>query len=303
MEALMTSSVKISSRVTWVGFWINISLSILKYIAGILGHSQTMIADATHSLSDLITDIAVLVGLRYWSKPADSTHPYGHQRIETLVTGLIAFLLAVVGVGIGYNGLVSLREPDGAPVGKIALVMAFVSIVVKEILYRWTVVQGKKLNSPAIIANAWHHRSDALSSLPAFVAIGISLINPSLSYFDHIGAVVVSLFIIKVSWDLLAPVLQELSDKGASDADVMMIIKIAESIDGVREVHAVRTRQHGNHMFVDLHVLVNGNLTVSEGHDIASEVKHKLLEHGPSIQDVIVHIEPYETASRKSENK
>jgi len=293
------SSLQRSKVVTWVGFWVNIVLALCKYGAGILGHSQTMIADATHSLSDLITDVAVLVGINYWSKPADSTHPYGHKRIETLVTGLIALLLALVGLGIGYDGLVSLRRPDTAQVGLIALVMALVSVVVKEILYRWTVHQGKMLGSPAIIANAWHHRSDALSSLPAFAAIGLSLIDRRLGYFDHIGAVVVSLFILKTSWDLLLPVLQELSDKGASDSDIMLIVQMAESVEGVREVHAVRTRQHGNMMFVDLHLLVDGHLTVAEGHAIAGEVKHKLLEHGPSVQDVVIHIEPYETASRK----
>ncbi len=296
----MDSSVKKSKQVTWLGFWTNILLAILKYIGGILGHSQTMIADATHSLSDLVTDVAVLLGINYWSRPADASHPYGHRRIETLITGLIAILLGLVGIGIGYDGLVSLREPDTAQVGGIALVMAVISIVSKEILYQWTIAQGKKLGSPAIVANAWHHRSDALSSIPAFVAIGLSLIDKRLSYFDHIGAVVVSLFIIKTSWNLLQPVLTELSDKGASDADVMMIVKIAESIEGVREVHAVRTRHHGNSMFVDLHVLVDGHLSVTEGHDIAGQVKHALLEHGPSIQDVIIHIEPYETASRKS---
>jgi cation diffusion facilitator family transporter len=294
----MTNVIQRSKMVTWVGFWVNIVLSLFKYIAGFVGHSQTMIADATHSFSDLITDVAVLLGINYWSKPADATHPYGHKRIETLVTGLIAFLLGVVGIGIGYEGLISLREPDTSQVGGIALIMALVSIVSKEILYRWTVIQGKKLESPAIIANAWHHRSDALSSLPAFIAIGLSLIDKRLSYFDHIGAVVVSLFILKTSWDLLLPVLQELSDKGASDNDVMMIIKIAESIEGVREVHAVRTRKHGHAMFVDLHVLVDGDLSVTMGHAIAGEVKHKLLEYGPSVQDVIIHIEPYETASR-----
>ncbi|MFN4217455.1 MAG: cation diffusion facilitator family transporter, partial [Brevinematales bacterium] len=189
-----------SKMVTWVGFWVNIILAILKYIAGFIGHSQTMIADATHSLSDLITDVAVLLGINYWSKPADATHPYGHKRIETLITGFIAFLLAIVGLGIGYDGLISLRKPDNGQVGSIALVTALVSIIGKEILYRWTVIQGKRLESPAIIANAWHHRSDAMSSLPAFVAIGLSLIDKRFSYFDHIGAVVVSLFILKTSW-------------------------------------------------------------------------------------------------------
>ncbi|URA09784.1 cation diffusion facilitator family transporter [Thermospira aquatica] len=296
----MGSSLQKSKQVTLIGLWVNIFLSLLKYIGGILGNSQTMIADATHSLSDLVTDVAVLFGINYWTKPPDTSHPYGHRRIETLVTALIALLLGLVGIGIGYEGLISLQKPDSTQVKSIAIVMAVISIFSKEILYRWTIAQGKKLGSPAIIANAWHHRSDALSSIPAFVAIGLSLIDKRLSYFDHIGAVVVSLFIIKTSWTLLQPVLEELSDRGASDTDVMMIVKIAESVEGVREVHAVRTRHHGNSMFVDLHVLVDGNLSVTEGHNIAGKVKHSLLEHGPSIQDVIIHIEPYETASRKS---
>lgn len=290
---------KVAKQVTWIGMIMNILLSGFKFIAGILGHSQAMVADAVHSFSDLTTDIAVLIGIQYWASPADEDHPYGHERIESIVTAFIAVALFAVGVGIAYNGLITVFEPDKKSPEAIALVAALISIITKEWLYRWTVKKGKEIDSSSVVANAWHHRSDALSSIPALVAVALAMAHPKLAFLDHVGAAVVALFIIKVSFEILKPVIQELSDKGATRSQVNTIDSIAMKVNGVKEVHSIRSRRVGSGYFVDLHVLVDGKMSVQDGHDIARSVKHELINKGPKVLDVIVHLEPYETSSKK----
>ncbi|MGB4270394.1 MAG: cation diffusion facilitator family transporter [Spirochaetota bacterium] len=290
----------VAKKVTWTGMIVNIILSTFKFVAGILGHSQAMVADAVHSISDLITDVAVLIGIKFWASPADEDHPYGHERIESIVTAFIALALFAVGIGIAYNGIVTAFEPDIKSPEAIALIAAFVSIISKEWLYRWTVKKGIEIDSSSVVANAWHHRSDALSSIPALVAVALAIAHPSLAFFDHIGAVVVAMFIVKVAFDILKPVVMELSDRGASKSQVDAIDLIAMNVDGVKEVHSIRSRRVGSGYFVDLHVLVDGNMSVQDGHDIARSVKHELLDKGPKVLDVIVHLEPYQTSSKKN---
>jgi len=289
----------VAKKVTWTGMIVNIILSTFKFVAGILGHSQAMVADAVHSISDLITDVAVLIGIKFWASPADEDHPYGHERIESIVTAFIALALFAVGIGIAYNGIVTAFEPDIKSPEAIALIAAFVSIISKEWLYRWTVKKGIEIDSSSVVANAWHHRSDALSSIPALVAVALAIAHPSLAFFDHIGAVVVAMFIVKVAFDILKPVVMELSDRGASKSQVDAIDLIAMKVNGVKEVHSIRSRRVGSGYFVDLHVLVDGNMSVQDGHDIARDVKHQLINKGPKVLDVIVHLEPYETSSKK----
>ncbi len=290
----------VAKRVTWIGMVANIMLSVFKFVAGLVGHSQAMVADAVHSFSDLSTDIAVLVGIKYWASPADEDHPYGHERIESIVTAFIALALFAVGLGIAYNGIVTAFEPDTKSPEAIALVAAFISIITKEWLYRWTVKKGKAIDSSSVVANAWHHRSDAMSSIPALVAVALAMAHPTLAFFDHVGAVVVAVFIIKVSFDILKPVVMELSDKGASRSQINAIDSLAMKIDGVKEVHSIRSRRVGKGYFVDLHVLVDGKMSVQDGHDIARSVKNELLDKGPKVLDVIVHLEPYQTSSKKN---
>lgn len=280
-------------RVTWVGMAINVVLSAFKLAAGILGHSQAIVADAVHSLSDCVTDVMILVGVGFWSKPPDEEHPYGHRRIETMVTITIGLILAGVAVGLCYEALSNIRQQHSQTPGLIALIAAAVSIVVKELLYRWTVLVGQRAGSPAVIANAWHHRSDAFSSIPALVAVTAAWIFPAWTFLDHIGAVVVSLFILHAAWRITAPALAELVDAGASERVRQQIQDLAQSVDGVHEVHAIRTRFLGGGIQVDLHVLVDGELPVSVGHEIAARVKYKLLEEGPNIIDVLAHLEPF----------
>ncbi|MGE4488286.1 MAG: cation diffusion facilitator family transporter [Kiritimatiellales bacterium] len=281
-------------NITAAGLAVNVVLSLVKFVLGIFGRSQAVVADAVHSLSDMVTDLLVLIGLKFWSAPADDRHPYGHQRIETVITLVISFLLAAVAFGIGWSAIERLSAPVRCPPLSIALIGPLVSIVSKEILFRKTRAVGKRIHSSALIANAWHHRSDALSSIPAFVAVVAAAANPKWAFLDPVGALIVALLILKVVWEIASPALSELSERGAAGEDVQLIEELARSVDGVHSVHRIRTRRLGAGWFVDLHVLVDGSLPVRDGHDIATQVQFRLLEKGPSVADVTVHIEPEE---------
>jgi cation diffusion facilitator family transporter len=270
----------------------------MKFVAGTLGHSQALIADAVHSLSDSITDVAILVGSRYWNKPPDECHPYGHGRIETLVTLFIGGVLVLAGFGIASNALHAIHHRGEIPIpGVIALVAAAVSMAVKERIYRWTAKAGSRLKSAALAANAWHHRVDAVSSIPAFAAVGGAILFPKLTYLDRVGAVVVALLILHAALKIILPGFQEFMETGASAETREEITRIAASYPGVQQVHGVRTRQIANSLQVDLHIVIDGDLTVREGHIIAEEVKSRLLAEGPDVLDVVVHMEPLEAAN------
>jgi len=281
-------------RVTWIGLFLNVALAALKFIVGFVGASQAVIADAVHSLSDMATDISVILGVRYWTAPPDEDHPYGHRKIETIITVLIGAALLFVALGLGYTALTKISEVHIRQTAWIAIIGPAFSIILKEILYRWTVIVGTRVKSTAVIANAWHHRSDALSSVPAVIAVAASSMNPDWAFVDHVGALIISVFILKVSWDIMKPSLAELTDRGASLKDRERIEKIAMGIDGVRNVHAVRTRECGESLYVDLHVLVDPEISVRLGHNISEEVKEALLKDGPRILDVVAHLEPDE---------
>jgi cation diffusion facilitator family transporter len=294
----MTSASSRVSRVGWVGLLCNLALAAAKAAAGILGHSQAVLADALHSLTDSVTDIAVILGVRYWTAPADEDHPHGHGRIETLITVVIGLAIGAVAIGMGIQAIRGLRHaPELAPSG-IALVVALISIAVKEILYRWTARVGREVRSPALVANAWHHRSDAVSSIPAAVAVAVTLIDPEWAVVDRVGAVVVCLLILQASWRILRPALDQLIDAGAPAADRRRIEELALQVDGVEAAHAVRTRFVGADLAVDLHVEVDGGLSVAEGHVIAVAVRRKLLEDGPNVNDAVVQIEPHALPTR-----
>jgi cation diffusion facilitator family transporter len=279
-------------KVTWYGLIINTFLSIIKLILGYVGSSQVVIADAIHSFSDSITDIAIILGVKYWSAPPDQKHPYGHQRIETIVTAFISFILIIVALGIAYDGIITIKKVDTDIPNSIAIYGPIISVIVKEFLYRWNITVGKRIKSTALIANAWHHRSDVISSIMALVTVGIALILPKISFVDNIGAIIVAVFILKVAWDLLAPAISDLTDSGASEKTNNEILKITTAIPGVQAAHAVRTRKTGSSILVDLHVLVDGNITVTDGHKISETVQNKLMKQNSNIIDVIVHIEP-----------
>lgn len=286
-------------RVTLVGLVINVALSALKFAAGILGNSQAVVADAVHSLSDTATDVAVLVGVKFWSKPPDECHPYGHRRIEFLVTIFIGLLLAAVALGLVYNALSTLHAVQTKPPGAIAFFAAVLSISTKELLYRWTITKGREIKSTALIANAWHHRSDGLSSIPAAVAVAGAALVPRLSFLDHLGAIVVSMFILQAAWKIVRPSVEQLVDRGAPEEICRGIEQLAFATPCVQDVHAIRTRHIGSGIEVDLHVLVDPALTVEEGHEISEEVKRRLIEYVSDVVDVVVHLEPYEEGEKR----
>lgn len=279
-------------KVTWIGLLINIALACIKFAAGYFGRSQAMIADAIHSLTDTTTDVAVIAGSHFWSRPPDESHPYGHRRLETLVTVFIGFMLAAAGLGIGWDAVSALHDKHAAPPGWIALLAAMVSIVTKEALYRWTAMAGEKIKSPALAANAWHHRTDAISSIPVLIAVGGALIFPSWSFLDLVGAVVVSIFVLHAALKIIWPGISELIDAGAPREIQKKITDIAGHHPGVLEVHKVRTRYISTSLLVDMHIVVNGSISVREGHAIADEVELSIMDDIPRILGVIIHVDP-----------
>jgi len=281
-------------KVTVWGLAANLALAAIKFVFGILGNSQALVADGVHSLSDSTTDIAVIVGARFWTQPADEEHPYGHGRIETMITFFIGLVLGIVGLLIAYRAIQTIGMDHRSAPGWIVFAAACISMVSKELMYRWTVLVGKRIKSSALMANAWHHRSDGLSSLPVAIAVLGTKIQPEWAFLDHIGAIIVAVLIIQAAWKISWPTLKQLADTAASEEERRKLIALARVVDGVKDVHALRTRHIGPGLQVDLHVLVDPNLSVSRGHNIAGIVKRKLLDDGPDVVNVLVHIEPYE---------
>ncbi len=290
------SKEKILRRVTWVGLFVNLALSAFKFAAGIFGRSQALVADAIHSLTDLTTDIAVLAGSHYWSRPPDENHPYGHRRLETVVTVFIGLVLIAAGIGIGWKAISTLPQRHQAPPGWIAVLAAFTSIVFKESLFRWTAIIGRRIKSPVMAANAWHHRTDAFSSIPVLVAVAGARVFPAWWFLDHIGAIVVSIFILHASIKIIWPSISELIDVGAPMETQKKIRDIALRNKEVLQVHDIRTRFISTSVQVDLHIVVEGHISVREGHTIADDVRDRIVAEIPEVLDVIVHVDPPERA-------
>lgn len=297
MESEKSSREKGIYKVTIVGSIVNFLLLVFKFFAGIAGHSAAMLADAVHSLSDFITDIVVIVFVRIAGKPEDKGHDYGHGKYETLATAIIGLLLLCVGFGIFWNGASSiytfLRGGQLESPGVVALVAALVSIVSKEILYQYTVIQGKKLNSQAVIANAWHHRSDALSSIGTAIGIGGAiLLGDHWRVLDPVAAVVVSFFIMKVSVRLLIPCVDELLEKSLPEDVEKEIEQTVLSFPGVSQPHHLRTRRIGNYYAIELHVRMDGKITLEEAHSTATAIENKLKGMFGKGTHVGIHVEP-----------
>ncbi len=285
-------------RATLAGLLLNILLALAKAAGGIVFSSQALVADATHSFSDLVTDLVVLLGVRYWSAPPDEEHPYGHGKIETMITAFIGIALGALAFELVHDAVNSLSSGTVRDVpGGFALVIALLSIVVKEGLFRWSRAEAERLNSPGLAANAWHHHSDAASSIPAAAAIALARLFPSVGYIDPLGAILVSAMIFHSAWKIMRPALLELSEGGGAD-HAEQIRKTALAVAGVKSVHAVRARHIGSSIQADLHVRVDGTLTVAQGHAIAHEVKDDVLQSVPGVVDVIVHIEPAEDGTK-----
>lgn len=284
-------------KVTLLGSFVNFLLVIFKFLAGIAGHSAAMLADAVHSLSDFITDVVVILFVRISNKPQDKSHDYGHGKYETLATALIGVALLGVGFGILWNGaneiLAFMRGEQLRTPGMMALLAAVISILLKEILYRYTVRMGNKYNSQAVIANAWHHRSDAFSSIGTAVGIGGAiLLGPHWAVLDPIAAVIVSFFIMRVSIKLLIPCIDELLEKSLPENVEREIEQIVLSFDGVTEPHHLRTRRIGNNYAIEVHVRMNGDISLYKAHETASAIEYKLKKRFGEDTHVGIHVEP-----------
>ena len=281
-------------RVTVWGLVVNLFLSVLKLVVGLLAFSQALIADAVHSMSDSVTDLAVLIGAPYWSAPADEHHPHGHGRIETLVTAVIGLVLAAVGFWIVYDAIMELQNTEHPIPGWPAFWIALVSIGTKEWLYRWNIIVGHRIRSSALVANAWHHRSDGFSSIPVALAVLGEHLFPNLTMLDSVAAILVAALVVHAAWKISWPAIVQLCDAGVTEERRQAIRKTALETPGARDVHKLRTRYIGPDLQIDLHVLVDPDLSVREGHDIARAVRNRIHEVYPDVVDVLIHIEPEE---------
>ena len=284
-------------RVTLIGFAVNCILTLLKYVAGVFGHSAAMIADATHSLSDIITDFAILFGFLFVRKPADEDHRYGHGKVETLITSFCGFVLILAAFGIltpaisklwqAWNGLFPPRP------GGIALVAAVLSILAKEGLFVYTKRQGDLLNSPAVVANAWHHRSDAFSSIGTSLGIaGAIWGGAKWTVLDPIAAVVVSFIILKVGFSILYGSLNELIECSIGEDEEKSIQEIFDSNKNIQGYHALHSRRIGYYMAVEVHIFVDRSLNIVSAHDIATDLEHSIRSRLGSETHISIHMEP-----------
>ena len=284
-------------KVTLVGGAVNVLLLVFKFVAGILGHSAAMVADAVHSLSDFVTDVIVLAFVRISSKPKDKSHDYGHGKYETLAMTIIGMALLAAAIGIIYGGAQKIADWLGgqrleAP-GTLALWAALLSVVLKEAVYRYSMVKARQLNSQAVEANAWHHRSDALSSVGTAIGIGGAIfLGQRWTVLDPLASVIVGAFIVKVAIELLGRGIGDLLEQSLPDEIETEILQLAATVPGISEPHDLRTRRIGDHYAIELHILVDGDIPLREAHDRASEVEQLLRNHYGDDTHVVVHVEP-----------
>lgn len=284
-------------RVTLVGGVVNVVLVLFKFVAGIVGHSAAMVADAVHSLSDFVTDVIVLVFVRISGKPQDKSHDYGHAKYETLAMTIIGMSLMVVAGGIMYSGVVKiafwtkggqLEAPD-----MLALWVAGLSVVLKEAVYQYSMLKARQLQSQAVEANAWHHRSDALSSIGTAVGIGGAIfLGQRWTVLDPVASCVVGVFIVKVAVDLLRNGIGDLMEQSLPDEVENKMLSMVSELPDVIRPHDLRTRRLGNHYAIELHIVMDGNITLHEAHQKASEVEQLLRNHYGEETHVVVHVEP-----------
>ena len=294
-------------KVTWIGSIVNFLLVTFKFIAGIVGHSSALVADGVHSLSDFITDIIVIVFVKISGKPEDEDHKYGHGKYETLATAVIGIALFAVGIGLLVSGATKVYEVINGEIlpapSMITLAVAAISIISKEILYRYTVYVGKNLNSQAVIANAWHHRSDAFSSIGTLIGIGGAiLLGEKWRILDPIAAIVVSGFIIKVSIDLIKPCIDELLERSLPAETEKQILEIITTFTEISSPHHLRTRRIGNHIAIEVHIRMNGQTTLENAHETATKVERRLKEVFGADTHIGIHMEPVKETSIKPKN-
>lgn len=284
-------------RVTYIGFVVNLVLAAGKLAAGILGRSGAMVADAVHSFSDMATDVVVIAFARISAKPKDEDHDYGHGKYETLATIIISLALVAVGGGILFSAVRGIRVVVNGGLlprpGAVALVAAAVSIVAKEILYRYTVRAGRRVESPSLVANAWHHRSDALSSLGTLIGIGCAyFLGTKWRIADPIAALVVAVFIFKIAFDLIRTGLDELLERSLPDDIEREILQIVTADPVVRQPHNLRTRRIGASIAIEVHVRVAGSMSVERSHELTVDIEHRIRARFGAGTMIAIHVEP-----------
>ena len=284
-------------KVTLVGGVANLLLVGFKLVAGIVGHSGAMLADAVHSVSDFVTDVVVLAFVGVSARPQDRSHDFGHGKFETVATLFIGIALAAAAVGIVVSGAGKLaawlQGEDLPSPGTIALWGALVSIVIKEIVYQYTARKGKQLDSKAVVANAWHHRSDALSSVGAAIGIaGAIFLGDRWTVLDPLASIVVGAMLVKVAWDLLGPSIGELTEQSLPDDMENEILDLVQSVEGVTQPHNLRTRRIGNRIAAEVHVRLDGSLPLSVAHEKASAIERLFKERFGANAHIIIHMEP-----------
>ncbi len=279
-----------AKKITLIGALVNALLGLIKLIGGIFFHSHALAADGVHSFSDLFTDVMVLVASKYGSQDADASHPYGHQRIETAATLMVALLLILAGAGIAWDSIDEIIHKTHTIPGLITLPIIALSILANEGLFHYTQRVGKRIRSDLIIANAWHHRSDAAASIVVLTGLIGSLVG--YAFLDALAAVIVGLMVIKMGLTYGWNSVKELVDTAVEPHIITNIEKIIAKVDGVQKIHQLRTRSMGPDIFIDVHVLVSPFISVSEGHFIAQHVHHALTSTLEHVKDVTVHVDP-----------
>ncbi len=289
-EVLTGDRFKQADKVNRVSIVVNLFLSTFKIIAGFVGHSAAMISDGIHSASDILATIIVIIGLFFASKPDDSSHPYGHERIESAVAKILAIILGSVGVTLAVNAVKTIMSGEFTTPTGLALFAAVLSIVVKEWMYHYTVRVAKRIQSEALKAEAWHHRSDAFSSIGTFIGIGGAMIG--FPILDPLACLIVAFLILKVAIDIYISSFKQLVDAAADKETVDEIIETIHSVPGVVRVDDLKTRLHGPRVYADVEIAVDADLTVAQGHEIAESVHEEVEEHVTKVKHCMVHVNP-----------
>lgn len=287
----MENRYKESAKVTVLSITLNIILTVLKIVSGILGKSSAIIADGIHSASDILTSLGILIGNYFSKKPNDLEHPYGHERIETIVSFILSAVLIFVAIKIGFNGIISLLNPNSIVTPTVLpLIISIVSVLIKEFQYRITINVAKKLNSPSLKADAWHHRSDALSSIAAFIGIGGAMFG--IEILDPIASIIVALIVVKVGFDIFKGSFNDLIDRSIDESDIKDIKSLTLNFSEISSIKSFKSRRHGAFAYIDMTITLNKSLTLFEAHTIADDLEKEIISKFNYIKEINIHTEP-----------
>lgn len=289
----MKNNEKIAIKVSIISIILNCLLTLIKFISGVISKSSAMISDSVHSLSDVLSTFVVIIGVKISNKKADSDHPYGHERIECVSAIILSGMLFVVGALIGINGIKNVTNSSNLVMpGVLALIASIISIISKEAIYQYTIRVSKKINSAALKADAWHHRSDALSSIGSFIGILGSRLG--FKIFDPLASVIISLCIIKVSIDIFKDAIDKMVDKSCDKEVIDKVISVIEKNESVKNIDDIKTRQFGNKAYVDVEISVDENLLLKDAHKVAEEIHDSVENEINIVKHCMVHVNPYE---------